>query len=213
VNFVDFDMVQAEILLVAKGDQFDAEKMAYALVFDDYFGYSMSSILMQELRESKSLAYAVFAEYVNASKKENSDVVLAYIGTQADKLPEAVDGLMVLMKDMPEIEEKFDSSKKSALKKIAAQRITKSNIFWNYERLKRRGIDYDIRKDMYESIKNMTLQDLSSFFDQNIKGGEYTALVIGKKSDLDLNALKKMGDFKEMDIDYLFNYKDVEVKQ
>jgi len=213
VNFVDFDMVQAEIILVAKADQFDAEKMAYGLVFNDYFGYSMSSILMQELRESKSLAYAVFAEYVNASKKENSDVVWAYIGTQADKLPEAVDGLMVLMKDMPEVEEKFDSSKKSALKKIAAQRITKSNIFWNYERLKRRGIDYDIRKDMYESIQNMTLQDLSTFFDQNVKQGEYTALVIGKKSDLDLNALKKMGDVKEMDIDYLFNYTDMEVKQ
>lgn len=213
VNFVDFDMVQAEIILVAKADQFDAEKMAYGMVFNDYFGYSMSSILMQELRESKSLAYAVFAEYVNASKKENSDVVWAYIGTQADKLPEAVDGLMVLMKDMPEVEEKFDSSKKSALKKIAAQRITKSNIFWNYERLKRRGIDYDIRKDMYESIQNMTLQDLSTFFDQNVKQGEYTALVIGKKSDLDLNALKKMGDVKEMDIDYLFNYTDMEVKQ
>ncbi len=213
VNFVDFDMVQAEIILVAKADQFDADKMAYGLVFNDYFGYSMSSILMQELRESKSLAYAVFAEYVNASKKENSDVVWAYIGTQADKLPDAVDGLMLLMKDMPEVEEKFESSKKSALKKIAAQRITKSNIFWNYERLKRRGIDYDIRKDMYESIQNMTLQDLSSFFDQNVKEGKYTALVIGKKSDLDLNALKKMGDFKEMDIDYLFNYKDMEVKQ
>ena len=168
---------------------------------------------MQELRESKSLAYAVFAEYVNASKKENSDVVWAYIGTQADKLPDAVDGLMELMKDMPEVKEKFEASKNNALKKIAAQRITKSSIFWNYERLKRRGIDYDIRKDMYESIQNMTLQDLSLFFDQNVKGGDYTALVIGKKSDLDLNALKKMGDVKEMDIDYLFNYKDEEVKQ
>ena len=213
VNFVDFDMVQAEIILVAKADQFDAEKMAYAMVFNDYFGYSMSSILMQELRESKSLAYAVFAEYVNAGKKENSDVVWAYIGTQADKLPDAVDGLMVLMKDMPAVAEKFDSSKKSALKKIASQRITKSSIFWNYERLKRRGIDYDIRKNMYESIQNMTLEDMSAFFDKNVKGGEYTALVIGKKSDLDLNALKKMGDVKEMDIDYLFNYTDVEVKQ
>ena len=66
---------------------------------------------------------------------------------------------------------------------------------------------------MYESIQNMTLEDMSAFFDQNVKGGEYTALVIGKKSDLDLNALKKMGEVKEMDIDYLFNYKDEEVKQ
>lgn len=33
VNYVDFDMVQAEIILVAKGDQFNADKMAYAQVF------------------------------------------------------------------------------------------------------------------------------------------------------------------------------------
>ena len=61
--------------------------------------------------------------------------------------------------------------------------------------------------------KKMTFEDMNDFFEKSIKGGEYTALVIGKKSDLDLNALKKLGEVKELDIDYLFNYKDMEVKQ
>ena len=43
VNFVDYDMVQTELILLAKVDQFDASKLARAQVFNDYFGYNMSS--------------------------------------------------------------------------------------------------------------------------------------------------------------------------
>jgi len=57
------------------------------------------------------------------------------------------------------------------------------------------------------------MEDLKSFFNENIKGGDYTALVIGNKKDMDMKALKKLGEFEELDVDYLFNYKDIEVKQ
>ncbi|MDZ7612967.1 MAG: hypothetical protein U5K51_04080 [Flavobacteriaceae bacterium] len=60
-----------------------------------------------------------------------------------------------LMNDMPEATEQFQQAREATLKQIAAQRITKANIFWNYENLKKRGIDYDIRKDILcESRKN-----------------------------------------------------------
>ena len=108
-------------------------------------------------------------------------------------MPDAVDAMVELMNNMPEARDQFEAAKKSALKKIAAQRITKSSIFWNYESLKKRGLDYDIRKEMYSTIEEMNFEDLNEFFEESIKGGEYTALVIGKKSDLDLNALKKLG--------------------
>jgi len=110
------------------------------------------------------------------------------------------------MNNMPEAEEQFNQAKEATLKKIAAERITKSNIFWTYEGLKKRGIDNDNREQMYNTIKNMTLTDLSTFFNNNIKGEKYNVLVIGNKNDVDLNALKKLGNLKEMDIDYLFNY-------
>ena len=213
VNFVDYDMVQTELLLLAKADPFDPAKLARAQVFNDYFGYNMSSIVFQEIRESKSLAYAAFAGYSNASEKEKSNYSYAYIGTQTNKLPEAVDAMMGLMNEMPEMEPLFEASKNSALKKIAAQRITKSNIFWSYEALKKRGIDHDNRKEIYEEIQKMTLSDLRDFFDSSVKGNEYTALVIANKKDIDIEALAKLGEVVELDIDYLFNYKNTEVKQ
>ena len=208
VYFVDFDMVQSEMLFLAKGQEFDPSKMAIANVFNSYFGSGLSSIVFQEMRESKSLAYSAATVYQNANDKDKNDVVLAYIGTQANKLPQAVDAMLELMNNMPEAQAQFESAKEAALKKISAQRITKSGIFWSYEGLLKRGIDYDIRKDMYQQIEEMTMEDMSAFFNSDIKGNNYTVSVIGNKNDLDLQALKKLGQVTEMDVDELFNYQN-----
>ena len=53
VYVVDYDMKQAEILMVAKGSQFNAEKMPLIKLHNEYFGGSMGSIVFQTLRESK----------------------------------------------------------------------------------------------------------------------------------------------------------------
>ena len=213
VYFVDFDMVQSELFFIAKGDKFDPKKMALSSVFNSYFGQGLSSIVFQEIRESKGLAYSASAGYLPSSKKEDYDRTYAYIGTQANKLADAVDAMLSLMNDMPEAEQQFLVAKEAALKRIAAQRITKSSIFWTYEGLLKRGIDYDNREEMYNEIQNMTMQDVSNFFAENIKGQDYTVSVIGNKKDLDMKALEKLGEVHEMDIDYLFNYTPTEVKQ
>ena len=210
VYFVDYDMVQAEMLFLAKGKPFDPENLAASTLFNTYFGSGLSSIVFQEIRESKSLAYSAWSSYSTANKKEDSNYVYAYIGTQANKMPEAVDAMMELMSNMPEAEEQFNAAKEAALKKLAAERITKSNIFWSYERLKRLGIDNDNREAMYNTIKDMTLEDLRNFFNENIKGESYNVMVIGNKNDVDMQALSKLGVVQEMDVDYLFNYEKPE---
>ena len=130
VNYVDYDMVQAEMIFVSKGDVFDKQKLARSQVFNTYFGSGLSSIVFQEIRESKSLAYSAFASYSNAGKMGDSNYTYAYVGTQANKLTQAVDAMLELMNEMPEAQEQFESAKEATLKKIASQRITKSNIFW-----------------------------------------------------------------------------------
>ncbi len=206
VYYTDYDMVQTEMLFLAKGEPFKPENLAASTLFNNYFGSGLSSIVFQEIRESKSLAYSAFASYSNASKKDEPNYVMAYVGTQANKLGQAVDAMMELMNDMPEAEKQFKAAKEAALKKLAAQRITKSNIFWSYERLKKLGIDNDNREEMYNTIQNMTMADLKAFFDKNVKGENYNVMVVGNKNDLDIKALQKLGKIKELDVDYLFNY-------
>ncbi|MCX2680783.1 insulinase family protein [Galbibacter sp. EGI 63066] len=206
VYFVDYDMVQSEMLFLAKGETFDPKKMAASSLFNTYFGSGLSSIVFQEIRESKSLAYSAFAAYSNASEERKPNYTYAYIGTQANKMPQAVEAMMELMTNMPEAQEQFEAAKESTLKKLAADRINRQRIFWQYESLKKRGLTEDNRQAMYDEIKKMTFEDLQTFFNENIKGETYDVMVVGNKNDVDMEALKKLGEVEEIDLDYLFNY-------
>jgi predicted Zn-dependent peptidase len=206
VYFVDYDMVQAEMLFLSKGDTFDPSKMAATRLFNTYFGSGLSSIVFQEIRESKSLAYSAFSAYGAADKAGDPDYTYAYVGTQANKLNQAVDAMMELMENMPEAQENFEAAKASTLKKLAAERTTKSRIFWSYEGLKKRGLPQNNKEEIYNTIKNMSFDDLKGFFNENIKGGDYDVMVVGNKKDVDVKALSRLGKVQELDVDYLFNY-------
>ncbi len=206
VYFVNYDMVQSEMMFLAKGDTFDPQKMAATSLFNTYFGSGLSSIVFQEIRESKSLAYSAFSAYSNAQKAGDPNLIYAYVGTQANKMDQAMDAMLELMNNMPEAEENFNAAKESTLKQLAAERINKTNIFWTYERLKDRGISKDNRQEMYAAIQKMTIEDLRAFFNNNIKGSTYDLMVIGNKNDVDVDVLRKFGKVQELDVDYLFNY-------
>ncbi|MBK8497662.1 MAG: insulinase family protein [Flavobacteriales bacterium] len=206
VYFAQHDMVQAEMVLVSKAGPFDAEKLPYASLFNEYFGAGLSSIVFQEIREAKALAYGASASYTSPSKKEHAHYVRAFIGTQADKLNDAVDAMLVLMNEMPMAREQFEGAKASALKVISSTRITKENIYWQWDAAQRRGLDYDVRRLSYERIPAISIEDMKAFFDKEIKGRPYHYCVMGKEGAVDLAVLKRLGPVRLLDKQQLFGY-------
>lgn len=206
VYFANYDMVQAEMTRVAKGEKYNPAIAGTVNVFNAYFGSGLSSIVFQEIRESKSLAYSARAYYGTANDKNLSDYMQVSIGTQANKLPEAVDAINTLLSEMPKIEKQFDNAKESSLKQMASSRIIKANIYFNQLNLKKLGIDYDIRKDIYKSIQGLTLKATDDFFNKEVKTKQYNTAIIGKKESLDFEALKKLGQIEEVTLDEIFNY-------
>lgn len=206
VYFANYDMVQAEMSRVAKGEKYNPNYAGTASVFNSYFGSGLSSIVFQEIRESKSLAYSANAFYGMANDKNLNDYMTVSIGTQANKLPQAVDALNNLLADMPKIDRQFENARESSLKQIASSRIIKTSIFFNQLGLKKLGYDYDIRKDAYARIKNLTLDGTNEFFNKEVKTKKYNTAVIGKKESLDFEALKKLGDVEEVSLEEIFNY-------
>jgi len=206
VYFTPYDMVQAEISLRAREGKFDKDLLPASGIFNEYFGAGLSSIVFQEIRESRSLAYSAYCFYSNSAEEDKYNYVNAYIGTQANKLPQAVGALKELMTTMPKAENQFNNSKAAALKKIATQRYTKSNIFFYWLNLQKRGIDYDINKDIYGQTQKMTMSDLESFFNQHVKGQKFNIGLIGKKENLNWDAVGEMGDVREVSLEELFGY-------
>jgi len=206
VYFAPYDMVQTEISFRSREGMFDKNLLTASGLFNEYFGSGLSSIVFQEIREKNSLAYSAYANYSNASQKDKYNYLLAYVGTQANKLHTAVDAMMELMNDMPKAQNQFDSSKDAALKRIATQRYTKLSLFFYWLNLQDRGIDYDVNRDIYEQTQKITLQDLEAFFNQNVKGKTFNVGLIGKKENLDWDVVKKMGDVQELTLEELFGY-------
>ncbi len=206
IFFVNHDMKQAEVIMLSKDVLFDKTILPQKALFNEYYGGNMSSVVFQTLRESKALAYSVYATVTSPQKKENAHYVYAYIGTQADKLPEAMNGFLDLLNHMPESDMSFQAAKEAMRKRMAAERITKANVLFHYEQARRLGLDYDIRKDIWQKIPSMTIQDVKNFFDQHVKNKHYTILIIGDKNRIDFDFLKKKGTVQELSLEEVFGY-------
>jgi len=206
VYFVNYDMVQSEVMMLSNAGPYNKDFAATTNVFNEYFGSGLSSIIFQEIRESKALAYSAYAVYTTPRKINKSHYVRAYVGTQVDKLGDAKTAIMELMNNMPEVEDQFQDSKLAALKKIETSRTKRASLFWRYLGAKEMERDYDLNKEIYPQIKKLELTDLKTFFNSNIKGRNYTYLVIGNKELIDMNVLKEMGEFQELTLEEIFGY-------
>ncbi len=210
VYWTHYPMVQAEVMAMAKSAPFDPGVAPKAQIFNEYYGGNMSSVLFQELREAKGLAYAVWGGYSTASKPGKSDYVNAYIGTQADKLDESLGSIMELMENMLESEEAFEASRESILSKIESQRIVKTSVLFNYEDALRKGLDHDLRQKVYEAVKTMGFEDLKAFHAQYIKDRKYAVTLVGDRDKLDFKTLEKYGKVQELTLDDLFPFNERE---
>lgn len=206
VYVVNYDMKQAEIIMISKSELYNKDIVPGSVLFNEYFGGGMSSVVFQELRESKALAYSVFANFRTAKRKDKNNYILSYIGTQSDKLPEAMAGMTGLLNNMPESENTFKSAKESVLQGLRTERITRSDILLNYEKNRKLGVDYDIRKDIYAKVPAMTMEDIKKFQQQYVKDKSYNILVLGKKENLDFKTLEKYGKIHFLQLKDIFGY-------
>src|SRR5690606_4144426 len=163
VYWTDYDMVQAEIAMHAKGPVFDPAVAPQSRMYNEYFGGNMSSIVFQEIREAQGLAYAVSASYTHPAKAGDHDRLFAYVGTQADKQAEAMAALIKIMNEMPESESTLEAARKSILNQIESERIVRTSVLFNYLNAKKRGLEYDLRKDVYEKVPSLSLTDVKQF--------------------------------------------------
>ncbi|WP_288448429.1 insulinase family protein [uncultured Chryseobacterium sp.] len=206
VYFISYDMVQMEMSKIGKGSEVDPQYFGKVNVFNEYFGRGLSSIVFQEMRESKSLAYSAYVSYAANSEIKHPDYITTYIGTQPDKLMIAVDTLKELMEELPEVPIQFENARNAALKQIASTRVSRENVFFNTLNLKKLNIYHDFRKDIYEQIRNLKFEDLKEFYKTRIKSVHFNTAIIGKKENLNMDAVNKMGTFTEVSLKDIFGH-------
>jgi predicted Zn-dependent peptidase len=206
VFFSNYDSKQSYLQTITRGGLFDEKKTPEISLYNAYFGGSMNSIVFQELREKRSLAYTARSAYNTPGDPDKYYTNTGFIATQNDKVIDAFDAYNDLFNNMPLAENAFNLSKESIISKINTERITKMGVIWNYLNAQKFNQTYDIRKDIYTKTATMTINDVKSFNENYIKNKNKTYVILGKEIDMKFNALEKYGSVKKLTQEDIFGY-------
>ena len=192
----------------AEGKKWTPEKAAIELLFNEYFGGGMNAIVFQELREARGLAYSAGARYTapSAYPYKDTESFATYIITQNDKMMDCVNEFNNLLNDTPSREAGFKLARQSLIKSLSTARTNYENVFWRWLEAKKKGIDYDIRQKIYETLPKLTLNDVINFARENIANKPYRYLILGNEKDIDMDALRKLGPVRRLTTEEIFGY-------
>ena len=190
------------------GETFDSAKSPIVNMYNDYFGGGMNSIVFQEMREARGLAYSANARYVVPSKAGEAYSFTSFIATQNDKMMDAVNAFDEIINQMPQSEAAFNIAKENIIANLRTTRILGSSVIDYYLALEKKGLKEDQNKTMFEKVQHFTLQDVIDFQQQVIKDRKYVIGILGSEKDLDMKALEpaKYGNVQRVSLEDIFGY-------
>jgi len=194
----DKKAVQSQVYFYVPGEKTGNEKYADMTAFNEYFSGGFSGLMLQEIREYRSLAYATGGRYGIAPVSGKNGRLITYIGCQADKTAEACEVMVSLIKNMPLKEERMGDMKQ-------ALQIKAGNSYPEFRELastvvdyKRKGYNEDPNQKAFQEYNNFSSAVLNQFYQSHIQGKPYVITIYGDKSRIDLEKLKALGDVVEL---------------
>ena len=189
-----------------EGKQWKPEYAPVEALFNEYFGGGMNTVVFQELRETRGLAYNASAMYCDATFKGEPEYFFTHIISQNDKMMDCINVFKEIVDTMPQNQAAFDLAKQSLIKSYQSARTTKFGVISSYLYYKNLGLDYDLSKDIYYALPKLTLQDIVKFEKENMVNKPYRMVILGDEKNLDMKALEKIAPVKRLTQEEIFGY-------
>lgn len=189
---------QSRVNFFVDGKEFTLDELPLINTFNKYFGGDMSSLVFQEIRELRSLAYSTYGGYYPAYLPGQKNHFMAYVGCQADKTNDAIAAMNDLIHEMPEKDERMEIIRSSLVEESKASRpgfryMTETITSWQ-----ERGFDKDANQILMEAYKKVTFDEVVKYYKKEIKGKPTTITIVGDMSKIDKKALEKYGKIIEV---------------
>ena len=186
--------------------QWNADEAPLHALFNEYFGGGMNTIVFQELREARGLAYNAYAAYREPQYKGEPEYFYTHIITQNDKMMDCIRQFHQILDTIPESEVAFGIAKEALTKRLASQRTTKFGLINAWLTARDSGIDYDLNERIFNAIPDVTLKDIMEFERQQMAHKSYRYIILGDEKELDLAGLLKYGPLKRISTEEIFGY-------
>ncbi|TNE53246.1 MAG: insulinase family protein [Bacteroidetes bacterium] len=190
--------VQSQIMFLIDGVPMNPEQMGIINAFNNYFGSDMSSLVFQEIREFRSLAYSTSAMYGLGEKPGYHNRFYAYVGCQGDKTPEALEVMYDLMQNMPAKKERIEAIRSNLISASRSAKPNFKNLIWQVDSWKKMGLTEDPNKGLLPFYQDLTFDQIVRFQQEHIKDKSIQLIVIGNKKKFDSGVFKKYGEVKQV---------------
>ncbi len=205
IVFLQNGGAQARVALFAPDGTLDPEQAPLERLYDEYMSGSMGSVVFQEVREARSLAYSVFTDYAAGARRGDANLMRGAMSNQQDKVPEALDVLLGLVREMPPSEVRLEQVRRAVdeayrTNRLGFRRLPTTALTWD-----RWGLDGDPREANWRRATSLTLDELVAFAGR-FRTRPFTVTVLGDRDAVDLPSLARFGTVEEVQRDALFNW-------
>jgi len=192
------DASQSQCRCLINVGKVDNLKDRVKLSFYNYYlgGGSMMSLLFQEIREFRSMAYTASSALVAPSfkNKDKIEILLdAFVGTQSDKTVEALEVMDSLITDTPFMETKLRPMGREMINTLCSEFPDFRHLPASVSSGIRNGHAKDSNPVFVSMIESADTQTLESVWNQYVAGKNKVWTVIGASSKVDMEGLEKFG--------------------
>ncbi len=194
------------IQYTCSGEKYDPKDDPQIKLYNEYFGGGMNTVVFQEMREARALAYSANASLRAPSQLNDSYSFNATIGSQNDKLQIAVEAFDEIINNMPQSDKSFEIAKTSMDGVLRTRRIIGSQVLTNYLNDRELGLSEPTDRYVFETIGSLTMDDLVATQQKYVKDRIYTYGLLGDASGMDMNFLRSLGPVKFLTLEDIFGY-------
>ena len=197
--------VQSQIYIMTEGKVLSKEDRSKSDVFNKYFGRGMASIIFQEIREFRSLAYTAYGSYINRSDITMPGYFMGYMGTQVDKTNNAISTYIDLFRNLPIKENRIATIKSGLTQSINTRKPGWRSQGSYVSNLLKEGYTEDPNKLDYNIYQNIAFNDVIQFYKDNIKTDPIVITIVTDKSKISIDKILDYGELIEVNKDKVFN--------
>ena len=195
---------QATVYFYQAFDPYNIEEQVLTDAFNQYFSNGFSSVVLEEIRTKRSMAYTAYGGLSHGSVPRDRTAFIGYIGTQSDKVADAVTAYMHLLDDMPLQPERMEEVRTMVSEEYAAARPSMRSKSMVYQLWQQLGYTDDPARVNEAEVQAMTFDQLKDFYASHIQKRPMAILIVGDPKLIDMKALNKIAKVKRVSLNNLF---------
>ena len=175
-------------------------------VLGQYFGGGMFSLMFQEVREFRSMAYSAsgYTSYPDPAYPDDGGIFVTQLGTQADKSLSAIQLVDSLITNLPIKENGLESSRHSIVSKTNNGYPTFRSLPSTVQQYERLGYTSDPNTEVLANLPAIDATALRSYYEKAVAPSPTVWIIVGDRKNLPMTDIAGYGRLVELKKDDIY---------